>query len=329
MHLPDPLQQAIQEEAEKLEGASLAGASRQLTDAYQRGNYAHAVLNSPALRLAYLHVRVPATYAANLRVFREIRDRCPDVPVRSILDLGAGPGTSMWAASEIFPDVERFTLVERDNELLEIGRRMASAGSHPAVRSARWLREDICISDSFERHDLVILSYALGELNTAAARLVRTAWLSTSAFIAIIEPGTPRNFEGVLAARSALIESGAHIVAPCPHALPCPMAAASDWCHFSQRLERTSEHRRLKGGSLAYEDEKFSYLVAAKTPVPLPDARIVRHPLKHTGHVQFTLCSPQGLQRITIGKSKKSGYREARHADWGDVWRFDTVPRER
>jgi ribosomal protein RSM22 (predicted rRNA methylase) len=104
------------------------------------------------------------------------------------------------------------------------------------------------------------------------------------------------------------------------------MAAAGDWCHFSQRMERTSLHRQLKGGELGHEDEKFSYLIAAKADAvsadaaPIP-ARIVRHPGKHSGHVQLSLCTPQGgIETRTVTRSSKSIYKLARKAEWGDTW---------
>ena len=98
------------------------------------------------------------------------------------------------------------------------------------------------------------------------------------------------------------------------------MADTKDWCHFSARLERTSVHRRLKDASLGYEDEKFSYLIFSKSPVVAAEDRIIRHPRIHGGHVQLELCSPNGLQRITVGKSKKEAYRRARKVGWGDAW---------
>ena len=98
------------------------------------------------------------------------------------------------------------------------------------------------------------------------------------------------------------------------------MAAAKDWCHFSQRLERSSEHRQLKGGGLGYEDEKFSYVVATRNDVTPAKERIVRHPRKHSGHVQLLLCTPRGLEERTITKSQKENYRKARKAEWGDEW---------
>jgi ribosomal protein RSM22 (predicted rRNA methylase) len=138
--------------------------------------------------------------------------------------------------------------------------------------------------------------------------------------LVVIEPGTVRGFHFIHEARSALIAAGAHLLAPCPHGKECPMAASGDWCHFAARVERTSLHRQLKGGALGYEDEKFSYVVASRDPISAAPARIVRHPQKHSGHVQLTLCTPEGLTTPTIGKSQKEKYKFARHAHWGDAW---------
>ena len=265
---------------------------------------------------------MPATFAANALVFSKVAG---EMEIGSMLDIGAGPGTSMWAASEFFPSVQRFTLIERDRELAELGRSLAGYSSNEAVRGARWEHRDITDPIEFEPHDLVLLSYVIGELSSAAAeRVLRAAWLKTAKMLIVIEPGTPRNFARLAVARSLLIDVGGYPAAPCPHAAQCPMAAAGDWCHFSERLQRTAEHRRAKGGALGYEDEKFSYFAVGKTAVEHAQARIVRHPMKHKGHVQMTLCTPDGIQRQTVSKSQKEAYREARDAEWGDAWGWRT-----
>lgn len=98
------------------------------------------------------------------------------------------------------------------------------------------------------------------------------------------------------------------------------MAAAGDWCHFSQRVERTSLHRRLKEGALGYEDEKFSYVVASRQSVIAAGPRIIRHPGKHSGHVQLVLCTPEArMETRTITRSSKRAYKLARKAEWGDT----------
>ena len=93
-----------------------------------------------------------------------------------------------------------------------------------------------------------------------------------------------------------------------------------EWCHFSARVERSQRHRQAKSADLGYEDEKFSYIVAAKTEVTRAASRIVRHPLQRKGHIQLELCTPVGLQKQVVTKSAREDFRRARKARWGDEW---------
>ena len=317
MRLPPDLLAAIEQETSAFDRKQLTRAAADLTERYKSESCSSHIVNSAVHRAAYLAVRLPATYAAGHRVFQEIRALAPQLEVRTMLDLGAGPGTALFAAAEVFPDLQQATLLEADAGWFEVGRRLA-AGS--AV-NAQWLQRDLRTNPDLTPHDLVVISYALGELPEHALEpLLRNAWQSANKLLVIVEPGTVRGFAKVNAARSWLIANGGSLLAPCPHHNVCPMAAAGDWCHFAQRVERTSLHRALKGGALGYEDEKFSYLAAAREPVALPNARIVRHPLKHSGHVQLRLCTAEGMETRTITKSQKLVYKEARKADWGDAW---------
>jgi ribosomal protein RSM22 (predicted rRNA methylase) len=356
MRLPTELLEAIQQETDRVDRRRLVQATAQLSEHYKDADFSTPAISSEAHRAAYLAVRLPATYAAIHRVLSEIKLRTPQAEINSLLDIGAGPGTALFAASEEFP-LQQATLIEVDSEWLTLGKRLAAQSQSTVVREAQWLRQDLRSGLSCNAHDLVMISYTLGELPRAAADAVlRKAWSCASKFLVVIEPGTPRGFSVVNTARTSLIgiaESGnagfgnagfgnkpanaAQIIAPCPHQNACPMAAAGDWCHFSQRVERTSEHRQLKGGTLGYEDEKFSYLVVAKPVTAKPDgslalsagnadalpsvSRIVRHPGKHSGHVKLSLCTPQGqIENRTIARSNKSAYKLARKAEWGDTW---------
>ena len=322
MRLPEYLASAIGELSAGSRSASVAVASRELTERYKSANFVNPVIRSSAERAAYLTARFPATFAANLHVFSELRRRAPEVEIATLLDLGAGPGTSLFAAAEVFAELSGATLVEADPEWASTGRRLAEQSPHPVIRSAQWLERDLRDPADFQPHDVVVISYALGELAPAMLeKVIQRAWRSTTKFLTLIEPGTRRGFAGVNAARTWLIENGARILAPCPHREVCPMAVTGDWCHFSQRLERTAQHRRLKEAELGYEDEKFSYLIATRLDLPATRARIVRHPRKHSGHVQLELCTSHGtIENITATKSKKQAYRAARQAEWGDAW---------
>src|SRR5262249_6630172 len=158
---------------------------------------------------------------------------------------------------------ERITCLEHNAAFAAIGQRLAAESDSAALRAARWVTGDIGTLDDLPTHDVVILSYVLGEIPERQIEpVIRAAWRKAGVLLVLVEPGTPDSFRRVHAVRALLLASDAHLVAPCPHAEVCPLLATGDWCHFAARLARTAAHRRLKSGSLGYEDEKFSYLVA-------------------------------------------------------------------
>ncbi|HEU5231508.1 MAG TPA: small ribosomal subunit Rsm22 family protein [Terriglobales bacterium] len=270
-------------------------------------------------RTAYLAARLPATYAVIARVIREAQLRVPGLRVESMIDLGAGPGAAMWAAAEQFPDLARILLIEDSAGWVEMGRRLSSSSGNSAIRNADWRQGSVTREFSLESFDFVIASYLMNEIPVQdRTRVALAAWQCTKKLLVIIEPGTPEGFANIRSLRQELIAAGGYIAAPCPHANDCPIAAG-DWCHFSERLERTSEHRRAKGGERGYEDEKYSYLIFSREPVVLPAARILRHPRKHPGHAEFELCTAEGLKRETISRKQGERYKTAKKAEWGET----------
>jgi ribosomal protein RSM22 (predicted rRNA methylase) len=317
------LQEAIAKELAAFPRSTLTRASAELTRHYKSAE-ASTPVREPALRVAYLAARLPATFAAVSRVLDEVRRLAAEVEINSLLDLGSGPGTALWATAEAWPSLERATVIEADAAWIEIGKRVAEQSEHAAVREAQWVRHDLRSGLDLPHHDVVMIAYALGELPTSAQEsLLRRAIRVANKFLVVIEPGTVRGFGTIHGVRSALIAANTTILAPCPHRAICPLAAAGDWCHFSQRVARSSLHRQIKSGGLGYEDEKFSYIVAAKDGAsPAEGSRIVRHPQKHSGHIQLTLCTPCGSAvRKTVSRADKEKYKLARRAEWGDLWK--------
>jgi ribosomal protein RSM22 (predicted rRNA methylase) len=319
MSLPAELAQAIDRELASTDPRALAASSRRLTERYQRGEFS-AALRDPTDRAAYLAVRFPATFAANHKTFGYVRERVPDARFTSLLDLGAGTGAAMWAAAQTFA-FDTITCVEHNAQFAAIGQRLAASSENQTLRSARWLPGDIGQVRDLSAHDVVVLSYVVGELSEPQLeQVVLAAWLKASALLVAVGPGTPDSFRRIHSVRTLLVASGAHVVAPCPHDQACPMFAADDWCHFAARLERTAAHRRLKSGTLGYEDEKFSYIAASKRPLASPDSRVLRHPLIHPGHLRLTLCRPERPEHWIVAKSQKQRWRYARKLEWGDAW---------
>lgn len=325
MSLPESLQIAIEEETRSIKSHELSHASQELSQRYRDPSQRQEIMrhkqrfvSTASQRLAYVLARMPATFGAIKYVLNELKTRYSE-DFHTVLDVGAGPGTAMWATSEVFPFASQIQLLEQDSSLLSLGKKLASNSSSSFIKKALWTTSDVLKLSSFPESDLIIVSYAMGEWPQALwANVVKLLWKSTKGALVIIEPGTMAGFQVIKQARQQLIDLDAHLVAPCPHSLKCPMPE-NDWCHFSTRIERSRLHRQMKGGSLGYEDEKFSYIIAARTQVELPHARILRHPLKRSGHICFNLCTKDhSLMNKTLSKRDENLYRQARDLEWGD-----------
>jgi ribosomal protein RSM22 (predicted rRNA methylase) len=205
----------------------------------------------------------------------------------------------------VFPQA-RIEMIERDAALAREARAFIPDAGIIAADAARIER--------FPERDLVIAAYSLGEIGAAAASRL---WQAARVALVIIEPGTPKGFALIRAIRDELLAAGARMAAPCPGSMACPMVDP-DWCHFAARVERSSLHRRLKGGDLGYEDEKYSYVAFTREPLPLPPARIVWRPQHHPGWIELRTCTERGLETERVTKRDRELFREARHASWGD-----------
>jgi ribosomal protein RSM22 (predicted rRNA methylase) len=318
--LPENLKAGIEAEISNLSLRELGETHADLSKRYRKGDRSieKQYVSSQQHRQAYLSARLPATFAAVYRVLQEIQRVIPALSIRSLLDLGAGPGTAMWAAGSLFSDLESVTLIEQDPAFIAMGKRLASHALSHALQAASWQQKDLQQVCELSAHDLVIFSYSIGELKeNMFSSIIDQAWQQVRQVLVIIEPGTPQGFRRIRASREQLIKNGAHLIAPCPHADRCPIQDP-DWCHFSQRLERSSTHRKIKQGSMSHEDEKFSYIAVSKIAFSLPQSRIIRHPQRHTGHVDLRLCTDNGkIETVTFSR-KDELYRSVCKADWGD-----------
>ncbi|MFH8367444.1 small ribosomal subunit Rsm22 family protein [Streptomyces sp. NPDC018031] len=292
--------------------------------------------DAPVLRdrsdvAAYAAYRMPATYEAVRAALAAFRARLPHwVPAHHV-DVGGGTGAASWAVADAWAGetpgtgaARGTTVLDWSQAALSLGEELAAGSGEPALRDARWLRQAIDGRLRIEPADLVTISYVLGELTEADRGVVVDEAARAGQAVVIVEPGTPEGYLRIRAARDRLVAAGLRVVAPCPHSGTCPIEVGSDWCHFAARVSRSSLHRQVKGGSLPYEDEKFSY-VAAVRDLPAPPAaavdRVVRKPQIRKGMVLLDLCTgTEGLRRETVTKRHGPAYRAARDTGWGDEW---------
>jgi ribosomal protein RSM22 (predicted rRNA methylase) len=274
------------------------------------------VLGDARAAEAYAAVRMPATFAAAVRAMAAGAERLPAFLPAGLLDLGAGPGATSWAALAVWPTIERVIAVERERTAVELGRRLAEG------RDWTWRLGDAA-TGRLDPVDVVAAGYLLGELEPEAqARLVDRAWAATRGALILVEPGSRAGFGRILAARDRLITAGARIVAPCPGETDCPVAASrTTWCHFLARLDRSPLHRATKRAARSWEDEPFSYVVAAR-PSLVADPRprvVLGRPRHRPGVVELRVCVDGRIE--TVVRSRRDGpvYRDARDLGWGDA----------
>jgi ribosomal protein RSM22 (predicted rRNA methylase) len=317
--LPAELRSAL---AAKLEGLSRHDAAARaalISQTYRDGGTSR-VIRSEIDALAYALARMPATYAAVAASLNALGEMTPDFAPTTLLDIGAGPSTASWAAAAAFPSLTHFALLD-DNDAL---RTLALELAHDNSRLARtdYRKGDaVKLLSQADPADLVIASYVVGEMaDRERGELAGLAWRKTRDTLLIIEPGTPAGYARMIALRSQLIASGAHVAAPCPHQAPCPLATP-DWCHFAQRLPRSRAHKQIKGAEVPFEDEKFIYLALNRhLPAHRPAARVLAPP--HVSKVSVTakLCGADGASRaVTVSRRDKGAYAAARRWDWGDA----------
>ena len=159
-----------------------------------------AATYGPLEAAAYAVARLPMTFGAQRRVFRELRDLCPAFEPKTLLEFGAGPAPALWAARDVFgggfgvggAGAGSATLVDASPSMMSFARRVAKSAAdeldlrelgegmgflsrpsgrplpepHPwgesgAVKTVASLRA----MHSKAAFDLVVAAYALGELD--------------------------------------------------------------------------------------------------------------------------------------------------------------------
>lgn len=303
--------------AEGLTRKGLATRSADISAGYRERESSAKSVRSDEDVVAYALSRLPATYAANEVALEQLAFRSPRFHPETLLDLGCGPGTASWAALEAFPSIEVATLIDSNQHFRWAAEALAKP--HEVLIWANVWEGDLHAPPPGE-FDLVIVSYALTEVADPVSA-IDAIWAHAKGALVIVEPGTPRDYERLMRVRERLIALGATIAAPCPHQAPCPLVQP-DWCHFSVRLSRTRDHMRMKGATLGYEDEKFSYLIATRPAVELltPGSRVLARPQETKFDLTLKLCETNGAaHERKVAKRDTGAYRLVRKADWGDA----------
>src|SRR5437763_2694627 len=315
--LPTELRAALDARLQGLSRGELAARAALISRTYRDGGGSGAI-RSEADALAYALARMPATYAtitASLNALRAIR---PDFAPQSLLDLGAGPGTAAWAAAEAFASLQSFTMIDTNVALRALALDLARGSARLSNLKYAKGEARAALAEA-EPADLVTASYVIGELGERERQpLAETMWEKTRDTLLVVEPGTPAGYARIIALRERLIALGAHVAAPCPHDSKCPLQPP-DWCHFTQRLQRSRAHEQVKGVELPFEDEKFAYVALTRAQVAERPSRVLAQPAVTKVEIAAKLCTPEGLVLSKVPRRAKADYASARRWRWGDA----------
>lgn len=315
--IPPELQAALARKAEGLSRADAAQRADAISQTYRSGGGSGRI-KTTADALAYALARMPGTYAAVAASLNALMEIDPDFAPKSLLDVGAGPGTATWAASEAFASLETFTLLDANAALRDLATDLVQ--SQQRLETLRYQSGEArkVLADAPEA-ELVVASYVVNELaESERAAFADALWAKTRDMLLVVEPGSPAGYSHILSLRDRLIAQGAYVIAPCPHDAACPLIAP-DWCHFTQRLQRSRAHKHLKAAALPYEDEKFSYVILSrKAPAQRP-SRVLAQPLVTKIAVTAKICAGEGIKTANVPHRDKPAYKRAKKWNWGDA----------
>ncbi|KAI8093636.1 mitochondrial small ribosomal subunit Rsm22-domain-containing protein [Halteromyces radiatus] len=299
----------------------------------------HILSYGPRESAAYAAGVLPSTFAAITNVLIELKNRLSNYSPTSMLDFGTGPGTAIWAARNVFDDLDKITGVDLSEDMLRTAEFIEDASqTKKNVEFKRYLAYD----PRQPKTDLVVSAFTLGDISSLALQksTVQQLWDQTADVLVLIERGTPVGFSNIARARQVILDyekEKVHVVAPCPHDKPCPLLYSPQanpdkfWCHFSQRVQRPSFLMKTKHSKFNTEDSKYSYVILRKGSRPINNSmegqayhwpRLIQPPLKKNKHVVMDQCASTGtIQRMVIPKSQgKVPYRDARKSAWGDAF---------
>ncbi len=315
--LPAALRAALERLIDEGGRSGLAAASAELTQHYRDRNPSRTVITSSLAVSAYLSARLPATYAAVAAALGAVLEVHAGFLPRSLLDVGAGPGSATFAALDTWPQIQALTLFDHNDAFLTVAGQLLAEMRQPAPGDATLLRGETANLPALKA-DLVIASYVLVELDIGAVEILIPKLVSAAAgVLLLVEPGTPAGYEKILQARRIALSAGAHIVAPCTHGLACPNIAP-DWCHFSQRLARSRVHLRAKSASVPFEDEKYCYLAVSRLPVTTGGGRIIAPAHETKAGVTFKVCRDGRLGEEHVPSREREAFRRVRRMGWAD-----------
>lgn len=282
--------------------------------------------------LAYLGLRASATYAQIFGAIDAVCELLPTWQPQTLLDLGSGPGSGLWALTARLPSLTQATCIDQNAHLLALGQQLLAEAQSPLT--VAWQRGDLLQSMAYSQPpvDLVLLANVLNELNAGQrANLLTAAFQRCRGILLVVEPGTPVGSGIVQAAAQHLAPLGTLIAPYLGNHL-----VQEEWLHFPQRFTRPDFARRLRQTmrdstlmASDWEEAKYSYVAIGKlAPEFMPWGRTIGPVQLMKGFLELPVLTSDERLQVKVLKRHKQQYAFAKKLRWGEtIWaRADLIP---
>lgn len=273
--------------------------------------------------LAYLGLRAAATYSQIWGTVDAVCDIVPNWQPTTLLDLGCGAGSGLWALTDLLPSLTHATAIDQSAPFLSLGQQILTAAQEPLT--VAWQQANILqsVQQGTATYDVVLLANVLNELNEQQrTALVEAAFRRCNAMLIVVEPGTPVG--------SAIVQSVAQQLATAGTLLAPYLGnqfVREEWLHFPQRFTRPAFARRLRqemrDSSLMasdWEDAKYSYVAIGKLPPEVtPWARVIGPTQLMQSLIEVPLLTAAGRLQVKVFKGRKQAYGYAKKLRWGEL----------
>lgn len=300
--------------------------AKNLHERYMTHTEKKAYLTSSDDSLAYLALRVPATYAQISSALLQIKEILPNFTPKTLLDLGCGPGVGMWAVKELFPSVEQANCLDENQDILSLGE-IIQKKAYPSF-SVSWKRTSLSSNkNTLPSADLVIIASVLNELTLPEINhLISELQKMTNSVIVILEPGNSRGCK-IIEDITRKMHKERQILAPYVHS--SFVESSNYWIHFSQRFKRPEFLRQLRQDmrestqmASDWEETKYAYVAFGETVKREPAwGRCIGNIKKYKGYIEVPLLTENSIQIIKILKRHKIEYDFAKKLTWGELIR--------
>jgi hypothetical protein len=268
-----------------------------------------------------------------------------------VVDLGAGVGATSvgflaWlAGARAARGVSKPVRVEL--HAVELGEPAARALEHSVKAAAAAMGATLSLkieARDFRRFtppacEIILCQTALNEILVGPDHARETVqmvagWMRTAPLL-VIEPALKTTTRALMSLRDALIAlGGGHVVAPCPHQMPCPMRAREgDWCHEARRIEPTPRVAAIDR-IVGRRDERALFAFLATAPGEAPrrnDAglvRLVTDTLGSRGKTERLVCRTDGGLRLMrlLDRELRDGNRAFLDEERGSMLEISPIP---